>query len=158
MFWNDPSGNIVPFIMSGGGRHLFKLHTADQEVALNTTEQTAWDVQAINIPETASVMFGFIRIEDASGRRTTGYGCSDAALTLPNGNTVHDDWFTDANMAEILFLFSEGAGDSQIAIQIPIANRAAPAIGVGVLFAQGPDLSVHDMVVQGFVDPWAPRT
>jgi len=154
-FWNDDqgTGNIVPFIMAGD-RHLFKEHSADQENDLLTTAQTSWNVETISIPRTMPAMFGTVFVEDGGGYITI-YGCSDASGTLPNSATAWNQWFVDSDMDGAMYV-TKNTGESWLPIEIPIANRAAPAIGVGVLQSSG--LNYHMMVVRGYVDPWAPRT
>jgi hypothetical protein len=99
-------------------------------------------------------VFCFVVVDEGS-RHVEVYGPSDATGTLPNGTTAWEGWLTSSNMKNVLFMNSS-TNEDFFSIEIPIANRAAPAIGVAVLHSTA-GLNRHEMIVRGYSDPWVPK-
>jgi hypothetical protein len=166
--WNDKNGDIVPFNVGGGGRVMFKEHVAPngdhthyngntRTVDMPLAVSADWEPVLVRIPEGSQEVFCSVYADDTSNRRVVFYGASDASETLVPGSTEDENWLDTDRNKEALFMFTSGSVENIHSIEIPIADRANPAIAVGILEAGGGALAIHRMLVRGYVDPWVPR-
>jgi hypothetical protein len=148
-FWNDVGEDIVKFHMVND-RQMFIEHDNDHEPATNKNQSSSWRNLPVNIPLSASaVMFSANVWENGAG---AGFlGADGAAGSISTGS--RNIYITAGALYCMSVSAANQAGSGTACGEIPIVNRAAPAISYGNNV--NGDLTEFNILITGYTDMWA---
>ena len=164
--WNDSDSDLLKAQYDRDGWVRFNGieatdHLYDESAELTVAGQADYRSLSLNLPLTASkaLIHIFGNIADGTGTYMA-LAMSDAAVTTLDSGA--EPWkLSDAGFEDAILLLQHGTSGfnpvqySAHHVEMPIADRTAPALKYGHNIVKDPD--ILEFVVMGYQDIWAPK-